>query len=119
VDDPVAIFAWLHHANDFRSALTAALDCGGDTDTVGAIVGALMGARTGRNAIPQEWLERICDQPRSILVVTQIGNRLANQKATGVIQGPVTYFWPLLVIRNLCFLVTVLVHGFRRLLPPY
>lgn len=116
---PVAIYAWLRHANDFRTALTAALDCGGDTDTVGAIVGALMGARTGRGAIPQEWLEGICDQPRSILVMTKVGDRLANQKATGCIQGPVTYFWPLLAIRNICFLATVLVHGFRRLLPPY
>jgi len=116
---PVAIYAWLRHANDFRSALTAALDCGGDTDTVGAIVGALMGAKTGRGAIPKDWLEGICDQPRSISALTQVGDRLANQKATRVIQGPVTYFWPLLIIRNICFLITVLAHGFRRLLPPY
>ena len=116
---PVAIYAWLRHADDFRTALTAALDCGGDTDTVGAIVGALMGARTGRGAIPPEWLEGICDQPRSISALTQVGNHLANQKATGCIQGPVNYFWPLLVLRNVCFFVTVLIHGLRRLLPPY
>jgi len=45
---PVAIYAWLRHAGDYRSALTTALDCGGDTDTVGAIVGAIMGAQTLR-----------------------------------------------------------------------
>ncbi len=33
---PVAIYAWLRHPNDFRAALISALDCGGDTDTVGA-----------------------------------------------------------------------------------
>jgi len=51
---PVALYAWLRHSDDFRAALTAVLDCGGDTDTVGAIVGALMGAQLGRGAIPQE-----------------------------------------------------------------
>jgi len=48
---PVALYAWLRHSDDFRAALTAVLDCGGDTDTVGAIVGALMGAQLGRGAI--------------------------------------------------------------------
>ncbi len=37
---PVALYAWLRHQNDFRQALKAALDCVGDTDTVGAMVGA-------------------------------------------------------------------------------
>lgn len=116
---PVALYAWLRHTNDFRSALAAALDCGGDTDTVGAIVGALVGTRVSRGVIPQEWIEGICDQPRSISVLTQVGNRLGHQKVTSRIQGPVTYFWPLLIIRNICFLIAVLIHGFRRLLPPY
>jgi hypothetical protein len=29
------------------------------------------------------------------------------------------YFWPGLLPRNLLFLLVVLLHGFRRLLPPY
>ncbi len=41
---PVALYAWLRHPDEFRTALAAALDCGGDTDTVGAILGALSGA---------------------------------------------------------------------------
>jgi ADP-ribosylglycohydrolase len=41
---PVALYAWLRHDGGFRAALVAALDCGGDTDTVGAILGALCGA---------------------------------------------------------------------------
>ena len=42
----VAIYAWLLHWLDFRAALVSVLDCGGDTDTAGAIVGALAGALT-------------------------------------------------------------------------
>ncbi len=33
--------------------------CSGDTDTVGAIVGALAGASAGRQLIPAEWLNGI------------------------------------------------------------
>ncbi|XHR29857.1 MAG: ADP-ribosylglycohydrolase family protein [Chthoniobacteraceae bacterium] len=44
---PVAIYAFVRHGNDFRETLTAVLNCGGDTDTVGAIVGALVGANVG------------------------------------------------------------------------
>jgi ADP-ribosylglycohydrolase len=116
---PVAIYAWLRHADDFRTALTAALDCGGDTDTVGAIVGALTGARLGREAIPQEWLEGICDQPRSVRCLEKVAASLSRQKATIQSLGQVHYFWPALLLRNAIFLITVLVHGFRRLLPPY
>ena len=68
----------------------------------------------GQNSSAEAWLSSLPS-----LVMSQVGERLANQKATGCIQGPVSYFWPLLIIRNICFLVTVLVHGFRRLLPPY
>jgi len=116
---PVALYAWLRHPDDFRMALTAALDCGGDTDTVGAILGALMGARLGRKAIPQEWLEGICDQPRSVGLLSRVAERLSQQLAANRAIGPARYFWPWLVVRNGVFLITVLCHGFRRLLPPY
>ena len=116
---PVAIYACLRHAGDYRSALTTALDCGGDSDTVGAIVGALMGAQMGCKAIPQDWVEGICDRPRSIRFLAKVASRLSQQKATPKVLGPVCYFWPGLIVRNAVFLVTVLIHGFRRILPPY
>jgi ADP-ribosylglycohydrolase len=116
---PVAIYAWLRHAGDYRSALTTALDCGGDTDTVGAIVGALMGAQMGCKAIPQDWVGGICDRPRSVGLLAKVAARLSQQKATPKVLGPVCYFWPGLIVRNAVFLVTVLIHGLRRILPPY
>ncbi|OKJ01156.1 ADP-ribosylglycohydrolase family protein [Kitasatospora sp. CB01950] len=39
----------------FRAALRAAVDLGGDTDTVAAVTGALAGAVYGVDAIPEEW----------------------------------------------------------------
>ena len=116
---PVAIFAWLRHPGDFRVAMTAALDCGGDTDTVGAVLGALTGASVGKDGIPAEWRESICDWPRSPSFMEHVARRLAEQTQTTHALGEVRCFWPGLILRNLLFLGVVLAHGFRRLAPPY
>jgi len=116
---PVALYAWLRHWGDFHTALVSAIECGGDTDTVGAIVGALAGATVGENGIPSQWRKDLWEWPRSCSVIEQIASRLADQKSSGRSGGPVCYFWPAQLLRNLLFLATVLVHGFRRLFPPY
>ena len=41
---------------DFRTALQAIIAEGGDTDTNGAVAGALMGARMGYRALPETWV---------------------------------------------------------------
>jgi ADP-ribosylglycohydrolase len=114
---PVALYAWLRHLGDFQAALKAALDCGGDTDTVGAIVGALAGATSGEQGIPTEWVEGIWEWPRSCTFIRQLAARMAQQKAERRPLGPVCYFWPGLIPRNLLFLLIVLAHGFMRLVP--
>lgn len=116
---PVALYAWLRHPADFRQAMTSAIECGGDTDTVGAILGALCGATTGRSGIPEEWVDCIWEWPRSCGFMRHVAKRLADQKVSSVKLGPVRYFWPGILPRNLLFLAVVLAHGFRRLAPPY
>ena len=113
---PVAIYAWLCHPMDFRAALTSALDCGGDTDTVGAIVGALAGATGGKNCIPNEWLDRIWEWPCSSSVIERITDRLLEQKSSAHPLGSVRYFWLAQMVRNLIFFVVVMIHGFYRLI---
>lgn len=49
-------------ASSFREAVIAAVNLGGDADTVGAIVGGLAGARFGFRAIPASWLGALCDR---------------------------------------------------------
>jgi len=116
---PVALYAWLRHPGDFRTALTSALDCGGDTDTVGAIVGALSGAALGKTAIPQEWREGLWEWPQSVAYMTTLAGSLAELKTSGRRAVPINYFWPAVLVRNVVFLGVVLVHGIRRLGPPY
>ncbi|MFQ5988417.1 MAG: ADP-ribosylglycohydrolase family protein [Candidatus Methylomirabilales bacterium] len=48
-------FCFFHAPDDFPRAVTAAVRAGGDTDTAGAITGALSGARVGVAGIPASW----------------------------------------------------------------
>ena len=116
---PVAVYAWLHHFGDFGATIEAVLDCGGDTDTVGAIAGALAGATCGASGIPREWIDSIWEWPRSVNVLREVACRLAEQKQGSDSHSPVSYFWPAVFPRNLFFLAIVLLHGLRRLAPPY
>ncbi|MEU9302505.1 ADP-ribosylglycohydrolase family protein [Streptomyces sp. NPDC048269] len=45
----------LRTTGGFAEAVRAAVDLGGDTDTVAAVTGALAGARYGERAIPEHW----------------------------------------------------------------
>lgn len=47
--------------NNFRDALVAAVNLGGDADTIGAVCGQIAGAYYGHSAIPRKWLEAVKD----------------------------------------------------------
>ncbi|WP_043192589.1 ADP-ribosylglycohydrolase family protein [Streptomyces sp. NRRL F-2664] len=49
----------LRTTTGFAQAVRAAVDLGGDTDTVAAVTGALAGARYGQDAIPGHWTARL------------------------------------------------------------
>lgn len=51
----------LLHTDDFESALTRAIGLGGDSDTIGAVTGALAGAAYGLDAIPVSWLDHVLE----------------------------------------------------------
>jgi ADP-ribosyl-[dinitrogen reductase] hydrolase len=50
-------FYLLLTTNSFEEAITEVVNLGGDTDTAGAILGALAGAHYGVAAIPKRWLD--------------------------------------------------------------
>jgi hypothetical protein len=52
-------FWQLHRNADYEEALIDTVMRGGDTDTNGAIVGALLGALRGRRGIPARWWQRV------------------------------------------------------------
>ena len=49
---------------DFEAALVQIVSAGGDTDTNGAVAGAVLGARYGASAIHQGWLDCIPERER-------------------------------------------------------
>ena len=116
---PVVVHAWLSHQDDFESAVTETILCGGDADTTAAIVGGIIGAGVGREGIPSKWLDRICDWPWSVARIERVAQQLADSIELAETSKPVGAFWPFVFARNMLFLSIVLFHAFRRLAPPY
>lgn len=112
----VALFAWLRHRGDFRRVVSEGVGCGGDTDTVAAIAGAVCGAETGEAGIPADWIGGIADWPRSIGYVRKVAAALVER---GRAVGIPSLRWGAVPLRNLFFLLVVLGHGFRRLVPTF
>jgi poly(ADP-ribose) glycohydrolase ARH3 len=54
-----AVFSVMRNPGSFAEALLWAIGMGGDTDTIGAMAGAVAGARFGMGGIPEKWLERL------------------------------------------------------------
>jgi len=52
-------FWQLLHTSSLEEGIAGTVELGGDTDTNGAIAGALLGAVHGRAAVPQQWMSRI------------------------------------------------------------
>ena len=116
---PIAIHAWLSHQRDFRAAITEVVACGGDTDSTAAIVGGIVGAHVGKAGIPREWLDRLWEWPCSVSWMEGLARQLAATMQAGQATNPMSLPFCGVLPRNLLFLIVVLLHGFRRLLPPY
>jgi ADP-ribosylglycohydrolase len=58
-----SIYATRDSAAPFEAALRLAVSIGDDTDTVAAIAGALVGARTGGAVIPHAWRQGLAGWP--------------------------------------------------------
>jgi len=83
------------------------------------MVSLAVGATAGASAIPQEWIDGIMEYPRSVAWVRRLANQLARSHSAGASMKPIPLNWIALIPRNVIFLAIVLVHGLRRLFPPY
>ncbi len=105
----VAIYAWLRHRGDFRGTIASVVEAGGDTDTIAFIAGSIAGIDQGEHDLPQDWLDSLRDWPINERWLRRLGSGSSARYP----------IWPLALMRNVIFLTIVLVHGFRRLFPPY
>ena len=116
---PIALHAWLVHQRDLRAAVVAVIRCGGDTDTTGAIVGGIVGCAVGQPGIPADWLAGLWEWPRTVDWLVSLGSQLYEVSETRRAARPIHLSVSGLCLRNATFLGIVLMHGVRRLLPPY
>lgn len=114
---PVALHAALS-ASTVREAVVAAIECGGDSDTTGAIAGAIAGARLGPETIPREWLTDWVDFPITMTYLRHLADELTEMLEGRVGVAP-SFAWWKVPARNLLFLAILLAHVGRRILPPY
>ena len=116
---PVSIHAWLSSPTDLRRVIMSCVACGGDADTTAAIAAGIAGSTVGPAGVPSDWLSSLWASPRHVAWMTAVA-AAAWSAANARSPSPVPRLaWPLIPIRNLALLATVLAHGFRRLAPPY
>lgn len=72
---PAAVYVALSQPN-FQEAVCFAVRLGGDTDTVAAMTGAIVGGREGASSIPARWLEALEDSEHGRTYVNELASRL-------------------------------------------
>jgi poly(ADP-ribose) glycohydrolase ARH3 len=75
---PTAIFAAASQGG-FEETVSFAVRCGGDTDTLGAMAGALAGAAWGSTSIPARWLDALENGKRGRRYVEWLAGALAER----------------------------------------
>ncbi len=58
---PIAIYNFLNNSSNFYEVLHSSIKCGGDTDTIACMAGALCGAFLGIESIPKNWIDILED----------------------------------------------------------
>lgn len=76
---PTAIYSFLR-ADDFVDSVSYAVSLGGDTDTIGAMTGAISGAYYSEAAIPKAWLERLEDGEKGRSYIKKLAEDLCQLK---------------------------------------
>lgn len=77
-----ALYCFVTHADDFESAVLTAVNAGGDTDTIGAMTGALAGTYVGASAIPARLVDGL--EGRMYILVAGPGLYRAAQRRAGL-----------------------------------
>lgn len=107
---PAALYCWLRHRGDPRAVIEAAIRLGGDTDTVAAIAGALVGAEVGMRGWPTSWKARLVDWPQGTGHIDALADALVECKR------PPRQPWLTAVVRNLVVMPIIVAHVGWRLL---
>ena len=59
VPPAIGAFVWASGGHSAKEAIILAVNLGGDTDTIGAMAGALAGVYWGKQSLPQNWVQAL------------------------------------------------------------
>ncbi|NMX20998.1 hypothetical protein C5S30_00875 [ANME-1 cluster archaeon GoMg4] len=76
---PTAIYSFLRF-DRFEDSVIYAVSLGGDTDTIGAMTGAISGAYYGEGGIPNEWMEQLEDGEKGKSYIKRLAEELYRSK---------------------------------------
>jgi ADP-ribosylglycohydrolase len=74
-----AMYCYWRSPDDYSAAVLTAINTDGDSDSIGAITGSVMGAKLGINAIPSNWRNGVEDSD----YLHALGKRLWQKRGSG------------------------------------
>ena len=108
---PFALYCYRRYGDTPLLAIQECISAGGDTDSIGAILGGWLGARHGEAGLPAHLIAELHDGPFGPSHLRGLAASLAAGSA------PPRYSWPGALLRNLALYPVILAHGFRRIFP--
>lgn len=111
-----ATFGFVRFGTDPLRALTEIIGAGGDTDSIGAILGGWLGALHGESALPCDLIDHLHDGPFGPSHLRALARGLVEIRQGRRASVP-HYSASAAFLRNLALYPVILAHGFRRLLP--
>lgn len=109
----MATYCFLRYPTNFKLAVLSTVRLGGDTDSVAAIVGGLVGAHVGYNKLPTELVSRLKVAPHDAAWFTEMAERLSHwpHGVEDLHFAPALPSHPLMqLFRNLLTLLLILLH---------
>jgi poly(ADP-ribose) glycohydrolase ARH3 len=73
---PTSLYCFLSQTESFEAALVLAISLGGETDSIGAMTGAIAGAHHGLSGIPSRWRDGLEDGPKGRSYIERLADRL-------------------------------------------
>jgi len=75
---PAAFYYFIHSPDNLETAMINAVNGGGDTDSIAAILGGIAGAFHGFEAIPDRWVAPLESRERLIRLGKDLANRMSS-----------------------------------------
>lgn len=109
---PVVLHAWFSFPNRYKEAVQSVIALGGDTDTMAALVGGLVGIRVSADGIPPEWVDQLWEPLYSPAHLEWLSAVLAENRTHDLKRFSPT----LKLMRQMTFNGVVMGHVLRRML---